>query len=431
LKIMHTYQRGSAPIKLVAGVAALALVGGSAWFLLQPRTPEAQLNALAEDFVVMATAMAGINENYVDNYFGPSSLDSRSRGSFPELREMVSQADLLAQDLAALQVPQLSARKTTLQDKVARLQELLSIVSAPSKPSFAEELERLYGITMDSETMDQQANLDALQELLPGRGTLAFRVAAFRNRFVIPADKRKAVFEAALAECKRRTLEHWNLGADESLTVEWTRDVPAAWHRYLGQGQSLLQVNDLSIAFLDNAVDIACHEGYPGHHAQYVLMDQQSDLGVEDTVTLLRSTEAIVLEGAANYGVHLAFTPEEKLAFERDVLAPIAGISLPDESQYLAFGKLMDQFVYGIPAIVEEYYDGVISFNEGTFRLEKEAMVASSSALLEYIDEFGTYSIGYTYAEEQIRSAVSGGEAWALLKGIVIAPAAAAPSLFE
>ncbi len=428
---MNTNQRGSAPFKVLAGVATLALVSGGAWFLLQPRTPEAQLNELAEEFVLLATATAGIDENYVDNYFGPNSLDSRTKGSFPVPSEMLTHASELAQDLAALQVPELIERKTALQDKVSRLHELLSIVNAPSKPSFAEELQRLYGITMDSEPMEQQANLDTLQELLPGRGTLAFRVAAFRNRFVIPADKRRAVFEAALAECKRRTQAHWDLGSNESLTVEWTRDVPAAWHRYLGEGQSLLQVNDLSIAFIDNAVEIACHEGYPGHHAQYVLLDQQSDLAVEDTVTILRSTEAIVLEGAANYGVSLAFSPEEKLAFERDVLAPIAGISLPDESQYLAFGKLMDQFVNAIPAIVEEYYDGVISFNEGTFRLEKEAMVASSSALLEYIDEFGTYSIGYTYAEDQIRSAVSQGEPWELLQAIVIAPAAAASRLFE
>lgn len=431
MKLLPKKQGGAAPIKSIALGAALILAGSGVWFVMQPRSPEAQLDALAEDFVLLATATAAIDADYVDNYFGPSSLDSRGKRSFPELTEMISQAEALAQNLAALQAPQLNPRKENLLDKVSRLEELLSIVSAAHKPSFNEELQRLYGITLDSTPIDQQANLDALQELLPGRGTLAFRVAAFRNRFVIPADKRKAVFEAALAECKRRTLQHWDLGVNEQLTLEWTRDVPAAWHHYLGEGQSLLQVNDLSVAFLDNAIDIACHEGYPGHHAQYVLMDQKSELKVEDSVTLLRSTEAVVLEGAANFGVDLAFTPEEKLAFERDVLAPIAGITLPDASQYLAFGQLMDEFVTAIPPIVQEYYDGLISFNEGTFRLEKDAMVSSSSALLEYIDAFGTYSIGYSYAEAQIRKAASAGEPWNVLLGIVLAPAVAASDLFE
>jgi hypothetical protein len=433
LKLTHDKQQGSAQVKIISGIAGLILLGaGAVWFALLPKTPEDQLNALAQEYVRLATATASIDEGYVDIYFGPPALDSRAKRSQPELAQLVQQTSALQQRLAELQAPALSSRKTHLLDKAARLGELLNIASAANKPSFSEELKRLYGISLNSDTIDQQANLDALQELLPGRGTLAFRVAAFRNRLVIPADKRKAVFEAALAECKRRTLEHWDLDPSEQLTLQWSRDVPAAWHQYLGNGHSLLRINDLSVAFLDTAIDIACHEGYPGHHAQYVLIEQQPTFGVEDTVTLLQSTEAVILEGAANYGIELAFTPEQKMQFERDVLAPIAGITLPDETQYLTFSKLIDQAAAAIPAIVQEYYDGAIAFNEATFRLERDAMVASSSALLEYIDKYGTYSIGYTFAESQIRNAAEQDpNPWNTLLNTVLTPSKAAATLFK
>jgi hypothetical protein len=434
-ELPNSRQQGLAPFKVVVVAASLVLLGaGAAWFALQPSTPEEQLNELAQEYVRLATGTAAIDANYVDIYFGPAGLDSRNGRRQPVLAELIQRTSALEQSLASILAPELDARKAHLEDKVSRLAALLSVVSAPSKPSFDEELARLYGITLAAEAVDQQANLDALQELLPGRGSLGFRVAAFRNRLVIPADKRKAVFETALAECKRRTLEHWELGANEELTIEWSREVPAAWHRYLGNGQSVLAINDLSVAFLDSAIDIACHEGYPGHHAQYVLIDQQPNNGVEDTVTLLRSSEAIVLEGAANVGVDLAFSPQQKMEFERDVLAPIAGITLPDTEQYLAFSTLMGQFEAAIPPIVKDYYDGEIAFNAATFQLERDAMVASSSALLEYIDQFGTYSIGYTYAESQIRKAISpispgnNTNPWNKLLAIVLAPLQQLPS---
>ncbi len=424
MKLTHDKQQGRAPVKIIASIAGLILLGaGAVWFALSPKTEEDRLDALAQEYVRLATGTASIDAGYVDIYFGPPALDSRAKRSQPELAQLVQQTNALQQRLAELKAPELSARKTHLADKAARLSELLDIASAANKPSFNEELQRLYGISLSSDSNDQQTNLDALQELLPGRGTLAFRVAAFRNRLVIPADKRKAVFEAALAECKRRTLEHWDLGSNEQLTIEWSRDVPAAWHQYLGNSSSLLKINDLSIAFLDSAIDIACHEGYPGHHAQYVLIEQQPAVGVEDTVTLLRSTEAVILEGAANYGIELAFSPDQKMQFERDVLAPIAGITIPDETQYLAFGRLMDRAAVAIPAIVQEYYDGEIAFNEATFRLERDAMVASSSALLEYIDKYGTYSIGYTYAESKIRSAAEASpNPWDTLRNTILTP---------
>ena len=63
--------------------------------------------------------------------------------------------------------------------------------------------------------------LEQIDALLPGDGPLPERVSAFRERFIIPPDRLTEVFEVALAECRRRTLEHIELPAHESFSVEY------------------------------------------------------------------------------------------------------------------------------------------------------------------------------------------------------------------
>ncbi len=70
--------------------------------------------------------------------------------------------------------------------------------------------------------------------------------------------------------------------------------------------------------------------------------------------------------------------------------------------------------------ILREYRDGVISFNTATFRLEREAFIASPAALLKFVDDLGAYSTGYTVARNAVRNHVEsvarGGEdPWVVL----------------
>jgi hypothetical protein len=219
-----------------------------------------------------------------------------------------------------------------------------------------------------------------------------------------------AVFERALAECRTRTLAHWILPAEETIMLEWTRDVESAWHRYEGGNVSTLQVNSLALPFVGSALDVACHEGYPGHHAQFVLLENApapEPLNVEDQLALLRSPESVLREGAANYGLELVFTPEERLAFERDVLFPLAGLSPQLAEQHAQVQKLIGLLSAGVIPLLQQFRDGSLSFNSATFRLEREAMVSSPSALLEYVDKFGAYSVGYTVAKKRLHDYIT------------------------
>ena len=128
----------------------------------------------------------------------------------------------------------------------------------------------------------------------------------------------------------KRTLPHAELPAGESFTVEFvTNKSWSGYNWYQGNYRSLIQVNtDLPI-YIDRAVDLACHEGIPGHHVYNALLEKHlmRDRGwVEASVYALFSPQSLIAEGTANYGIEVAFPGDERLAFERDVLFPAAGL---------------------------------------------------------------------------------------------------------
>src|SRR5262249_23893147 len=59
-----------------------------------------------------------------------------------------------------------------------------------------------------------------LEAKIPGTGPLWQRYENWRNPFVLPKEKLDAVFQAAIKECRARTLAHVALPPNESFTVE-------------------------------------------------------------------------------------------------------------------------------------------------------------------------------------------------------------------
>ena len=109
------------------------------------------------------------------------------------------------------------------------------------------------------------------------------------------------MFDAAIDGCRARTLEHIALPAGESFTIEYVTDKSwSGYNWYQGNYRSLIQINtDLPI-YIDRAIDLACHEGYPGHHVYNVLLEQQLVRGrgwQEYSVYPLFSPQSLIAEG--------------------------------------------------------------------------------------------------------------------------------------
>lgn len=402
-------------------LAAAACVLLAAFSSPAASTPD-PLEAQARRFVMLATSLGHLRPKEIDAYWGPADLDMRKKGKTPSLpglrRDMTQLRQNVMQDAP-------SARRNRLATRLGHLIALLDVIEKPRAMRFEQQARQVYGMTLlPLDQGGQTRALARLGKLLPGHGELTSRLAAWRANFVIPEGRRKAVFLRALAECRTRTLAHWPLPPDEKLDVVWTADVPAAWHRYQGRHHSTLQVNPAAVADPASALEVACHEAYPGHHTQFLAMDATAnDLPIEDTVVILRSPEQMMREGAASYGAELAFPDAARLTFLRDVLFPLAGLERREAASFLAVHRALTDLELGTVPILRDYYDGHTASGDAMARLMLETQAESSQALLEFTREMGAYITGYTVARQRVADCVEAraqrAGRWALLHAIV------------
>jgi hypothetical protein len=389
----------------------------------------------AETFVGLTLRLGAMrgHEEEVDSYFGPQTLHPAVRDGPGGLAQLRADADALLSKTELQEAAHPTPRGSRLLAQIRSFDILLRVIGPAARAeSFEDEAQRLYARSVPSlEAGATHPVITALEAALPGPGPLSQRVAEFYRDFIVPADRRRVVFERALRECRSRTLAHWQLPRAEKLDVEWTNSVPAAWHRYRGGWRSTLQINPDAVALAGSAIDVACHEAYPGHHAQFLLQDQRAQpagLPVEERVVLLRSPASVLREGAANFGVEVAFPFEERVAFEERVLFPLARLDPRQARRYETVHRLVDQLSGTAAPIIASYRDHRLSSDDAEQQLANEALVMSPGALLEFADHYGAYVLGYTAVRDSVRdyvkarSRITGRDDWAVLRELVSDP---------
>ena len=415
---------------LVSAALCTAIVVGSAVAAVGNEPEQA-----AETFVGLTLRLGAMrdHEEEVDSYFGPQALHPAAQDDPGGLIQLRADADTLLSRTELEEAAHPTPRGSRLLAQIRSFDVLLQVIGPAARAeSFETEAQRLYGRSVPSlEAGATHQVITALESALPGPGTLSQRVTEFYRDFIVPADRRRVVFERALRECRRRTVAHWHLPRAEKLDVEWTNSVPAAWHRYRGGWRSTLQINPDAVALAGSAIDVACHEAYPGHHAQFLLQDQRvqpAGLPVEERVILLRSPASVLREGAANFGVEVAFPFEERVAFEERVLFPLARLDPRQARRYETVHRLVDQLSATAAPIIASYRDHRLSSDEAEQQLANEALVTSPGALLEFADHYGAYVLGYTAVRDSVRdyvkarSRITGRDDWAVLRELVSDP---------
>ena len=281
---------------------------------------------------------------------------------------------------------------------------------AGTKMTFDEESKALYDAVAPTQgDAHFQEILDRLEKNVPGDGPLAARVEAFRQGFVIPRDRLDRVFQAAIDECRRRTLQHIELPPGESFVVEYvTGKSWSGYNWYKGGFHSLIQVNtDLPI-FIDRAVDLACHEGYPGHHVYNTLLEKHlvRDRGwIEFTVYPLFSPQSLIAEGTANFGIEVAFPGEERTAFEREKLYPLAGLDPGKAARYAEVQRLLQGLSYAGNEAARQYLNGEISRQDAEAWLVRYALMSPERATqrVRFMDQYRSYVINYNLGQDLVR----------------------------
>ncbi|MFL6193894.1 MAG: hypothetical protein ACJ75H_06960 [Thermoanaerobaculia bacterium] len=375
------------------------------------------MDAIAKSYVQRVLAVGQHDADYVDAYYGPPEWRTEAEARKRPLAEIRSDAEALIAELAAHPVAPgdeeiVRLRHQYLQRQLQSMVARIDFLSG-KRMTFDEESKALYdAVAPTQEAAHFQGILDRLAAALPGQGTLAERVEAFRRDFVIPRDRLDAVFEAAIDECRRRTAEHIELPASESFRVEYvTGKSWSGYNWYQGNSHSLIQVNtDLPI-YIDRAIDLACHEGYPGHHVYNALLEKHlvRDRGwIEFSVYPLFSPQSLIAEGTANFGIEVAFPGEARTAFERDRLYPLAGLDPTKAARYNDFQKLLQGLGYAGNEAARRYLNGEITRQEAEAWLARYALMSPDRAAqrVRFIDQYRSYVINYNLGQDLVRESI-------------------------
>jgi len=414
----------------LAALCALVLVGAG-------RAPETALNRAGAAYVKLVLRVAQHDPSYLDAYFGPQAWAAEAKAHPGTTAELKAEAGRLAARVHAVDPRRLGRlerkRRAFLESQLKAVQAKLDLIGG-RKLSYLDEAEALYGVHPHlPELSGFDPVLKQIDDLLPGPGALADRVAAYRARFVVPRERLEPVMRAALAECRARTRAHLALPAGEHVDLEIVSGKPwAAYNWYRGAGHSLIQVNTDFPMQLDHALELACHEGYPGHHVHNTLLEQSLAKGRgwrEFEVYPLSTPFFFVAEGIGNEAVNLAFPTAERVAFERDVLFPLAGIDPRQAQAYVALTLLVKRLNPAAMTITAAFIDGRIDRPAAVRQIRTYALLDAEQAgkSVDAMSYFRSYGVNYGAGEQMVRTWVEGPDAtrdlqWKRLRALLSEP---------
>src|SRR5881275_1782863 len=295
------------------------------------------MNTVAERYVRLVLALGQHDPDYVDAFYGPADWKTEAEQQKKSLDAIGTEAAKLSVTLTETPIAPGSADSNLRQLRREYLHKQLAALAARvrmlkgEKLKFDDESRALYDAVAPTYPDSHFIQIIAqLESKIPGKGPLWERYENWRKPFVIPKEKLDDVFQAAIKECRARTLAHLALPPEESFTVEYVTNKPwGGYNWYKGNFHSVIQVNtDLPI-YIDRAVDLAAHEGYPGHHVYNSLLEKKlvRDRGwIEFTVYPLFSPQSLIAEGTANFGIEVAFPGRERVTYEQQTLFPLAGL---------------------------------------------------------------------------------------------------------
>ncbi|MGI8436147.1 MAG: hypothetical protein ACR2NX_04490 [Chthoniobacterales bacterium] len=374
--------------------------------------PGSPTNEIAEAYVKLVLALGQHDKNYVDAYYGPPEWKAAVAKEKKPLAAIGEEAKKLQTALAALPKPAEEIeqlRLTYLEKQLSALEARVRMLQG-EKMTFDEESRALYDAVAPTQMEAHfQKILDQLEKKIPGTGPLAQRYTEWRKRFIIPREKLDTVFQLAIKACRERTLAHIKLPPNESFTVEYVTGKPwGGYNWYQGNYRSLIQVNTDLPAYIDRAIDLAAHEGYPGHHVYNTLLEKNlvRDRGwVEFTVYPLFSPQSLIAEGTANFGKEVVFTPAERMAFEKKELFPAAGIDPALADGSYAVPKMTEDLGYAVNEAARRYLNGEIDAAAAAAFLEKYGLMDAKRAAkrVSFIDQYRSYVINYNLGEDLVR----------------------------
>jgi hypothetical protein len=369
-----------------------------------------KLNSIAIRYVKLGLTIGQYDADFVDAYYGPDSLKptSPANKTFPK-DSLLKAVDELTADLNQFDTVRndtIKTRAVWINSQLRAFARRIRIFSGEFG-TFDDESKDLYSAVApaydESHFKEVIAKLD---KTLPGKGNVSERFQKLANKFIIPKAKLDTVFKAAIAECRKRTLSHVQLPANEDFKLEYVKDKPwSGYNWYKGNFQSVIQINtDLNI-FIDRAIDVGSHESYPGHHVYNMLLEKElyRDKGqAEISLYPLYSPQSFIAEGTANEGIEVVFPGKDKIGFAKGVLLPLAGLDTAGITPYFNALEIRGELNFARNEVARGLVNGTMDEKAAIEWLKDYALFNEETAIksIAFIRKNRSYVINYNYGKQ-------------------------------
>jgi hypothetical protein len=271
---------------------------------------------IARDYLLLALRLDQHTPGLVDGYFGPADL--KARADTESLRSpgriVEDAADLLARLATEVEEPD---RRDWLTVQVVALRAQAEALAGRVDVPYVDYVTRLFAwspIRRDEAQFEDAAA--AIDRLLPGRGTVADRLSAWDDRFVVPPERLPGVLEWLVAMFRGRAERLFGLPSDEEVRIKMVSGKPwTGYNWYEGGRRSRFDLNTDLPARAAEMIHVAAHETYPGHHLEHAWREVDLVEGrgrLEASVLLINAPECLLSEGLADIGHDFASPSAEE-----------------------------------------------------------------------------------------------------------------------
>ena len=373
------------------------------------------LNKIANAYVRLGLSIGQYDGDFVDAYYGPDSLKptTAKHPSFPKDSFLQAVHNIQAQlqpFIAQSTDATLSNRANWMSSQLTAFGQRIRMF-AGEQSSFDQQAKELFGVEPPSyDEAYFRSLIKQLDKLLPGEGSVTNRFQSLANRFIVPKDKLDTLIKLTIAESKKRTQQNFSLPQKEDFRLEYVSGKPwSGYNWYGGNYQSLIQFNVDITTFIDRIIDIASHEGYPGHHVYNSLLERQlyKEKGwAEISLYPLFSPQSLIAEGSANYGIEMAFPGEENIKFVKQHLLPLAGLDTAGLSTYFKALAIKAALQNVRTEVTRRVVDGKMSDSEALRWLMEYGLFNEKDGVrsLAFSKKYQSYVINYTYGMDLVKN---------------------------
>ena len=281
-----------------------------------------KLSKFGEDFLLLALRIDKHIKGYVDFYFGPEKLRQIVDN------EAITSPNKLLKDSITL-IQQLGAqgygksRQIYLEKLIISMKTSIELLIG-IQISIEDQFLKLYDVNLSpaneaeldllkdefSEAYGEPGNLEEYMKKLriirkvPKSSVFVF----FKKALNITKSKTKEIFNDILPEKERIIIDVVeNNGNDDNL--KW-----ACFEWYLGNYISRIEVNPNFQMYWTALLLFASHEGYPGHHTEFVIKEKRlyRDLNqFEHSLLILHTPKLVISEGIAETAISALYSSRE------------------------------------------------------------------------------------------------------------------------